>query len=211
MGDRLHDIVVAAAAGRFPPEDGSVTVVPPDETTGLWAVLCFSAHAVVATSRSHDEVLACGADAYGGAHNPEVLVALAGPGAWFGVLDAVLVATAGPRPGIAPLPVADGYDDHHRAAYARKTRVDVEVRGDERGLVTLGRGLGGRTELGIELTGAGDPGAGRSLLAGALAALTPGELVFASCSPGNARSLRSLLAAGFRPIGSECLIRPAEA
>ena len=209
MSDPLGDTVRAAAAGRFPPEDGGITVVPPDRTTGLWAVVCFSAHAVIATSRSYDEVLACGVDAYGGAHAPEALVALAGPGAWFGVLDAVLVATAGPAGGAPPLQVTDRYDEHHRVTYARKVRVDVEVLGDERGLVTLGRGLGGRTELGFELAGPAGHGTGRALLAGALAARPAGELVFASCSPGNARSLRSLLAAGFRPIASECLIRPA--
>jgi hypothetical protein len=211
VSDPLGDIVRAAAAGRFPPEDGGITVVPPDRTTGLWAVVCFSAHAVVATSRPRDEVLACGLDAYGGAHDPEALVALAGPGAWFGVLDAVLVATAGSVPGVVPLAPTDAYDDHQRVTYARRVRVDVEVLGDERGLVTLGRGLGGRTELGFELAGDAAPGTGRALLAGALAAHPEGELVFASCSPGNARSLRALLAAGFRPIGSECLIRPAGA
>jgi hypothetical protein len=35
-----------------------------------------------------------------------------------------------------------------------------------------------------------------------------GEQIFASCAPGNAQSLRALLAAGFRVIGAENLIRP---
>jgi RimJ/RimL family protein N-acetyltransferase len=35
------------------------------------------------------------------------------------------------------------------------------------------------------------------------------EPVFAAVSPGNARSLRALLACGFTPIGSEVLLRPA--
>ena len=138
-------------------------------------------------------------------------MALAGPGAWFGVLDAVLVATAGRRPGVAPLPVADGYDDHHRAAYARKTRVDVEVRGDERGLVTLGRGLGGRTELGIELARPRRSGGGSVAPRRRPGRPPAGRAGLRVVLPGNARSLRSLLAAGFRPIGSECLIRPAGA
>jgi hypothetical protein len=34
------------------------------------------------------------------------------------------------------------------------------------------------------------------------------EPVFAAVSPGNARSLRAFLAAGFVPLGSEALIEP---
>jgi hypothetical protein len=33
----------------------------------------------------------------------------------------------------------------------------------------------------------------------------PGDVLFAQAAPGNAASLRALLAAGFRPIGSEAL------
>ena len=41
-----------------------------------------------------------------------------------------------------------------------------------------------------------------------LAAVPPGETVWAQVSPGNAQSLRAFLACGFVPIGSEVLIRP---
>ena len=34
---------------------------------------------------------------------------------------------------------------HRRVEYATATRVDVQVLSDDRGLVTFGRGLGGRT------------------------------------------------------------------
>lgn len=211
-GDPLREVVAAAAAGRFPPPDGGVTVVPPDATTGLWAVLGFTAHAVVATDRPPDEVLALGADGYGGACDPAFLVGLAGPDAWFGVLDAVLVAPAGPGAGGRALGRTDRYDGHPRVRYARSVRSEVEVFGDDRGLVTIGRGLGGRLDLGLELAdpaGPSPPGTGRRLLRDVLTALPEGEAVFASCSPGNARSLRALLAAGFHPVGSEVLIRPA--
>ena len=77
------------------------------------------------------------------------------------------------------------------------------------GLVTIGRGLGGRTEIGWRWSRpAGSQGVGRSLLVDLLAEMPVGAPIFASCAPGNARSLRSLLAAGFRVIGAENLIRP---
>ncbi|MFG2606588.1 hypothetical protein ACGFT2_23985 [Streptomyces sp. NPDC048514] len=81
--------------------------------------------------------------------------------------------------------------------------------GDGRGLVTLGQGLAGRRELGIELAAnAHGRGLGRSLLRDALSLVPAGEPVFAAVSPGNARSLRSFLATGFVPVGSEVIIRP---
>jgi hypothetical protein len=55
----------------------------------------------------------------------------------------------------------------------------------------------------------GGAGHGRRLIRAALAALTPGETVWAQVAPGNAQSLRAFLACGFVPIGSEVLIRPA--
>jgi hypothetical protein len=87
------------------------------------------------------------------------------------------------------------------------------VFGDDTGLAVVGRGLVDRTELSVELL---EPrrtaaGAGRRLIAGALAALEPGRWCFAQVSPGNAASLRAFLAAGFVPIGSEVLIQPGAA
>jgi RimJ/RimL family protein N-acetyltransferase len=70
----------------------------------------------------------------------------------------------------------------------------------------LGRGLAGRWEIAFEV----EPEArGRGLgtaLASAGPWLAPGDPVFAQVSPGNVASLRVLLAAGYRPIGSEVLL-----
>lgn len=96
----------------------------------------------------------------------------------------------------------------HRVRYARQVRTEVRVFGDERGFVTLAAGLAGRRELSIELERPG-AGLGRSLLLDALTLVPEGEPLFAAVSPGNARSLRAFLAAGFVPLGSESLIRPA--
>ena len=82
----------------------------------------------------------------------------------------------------------------------------MRVHETDGGVVTIGRGLAGRLELAIELD---DPGAalgrGRELIAASLGLVPAGEPLFAQVSPGNARSLRAFLAAGFQPIGSEVL------
>jgi hypothetical protein len=163
---------------------------------------------VVATDHTQGQVAALGLDGYGDAHHPDVLRALAGPGGWIGVLDTVLVAH-GTGVGGTSLRRTVELDDHHRVAYARETRVAVEVLADDRGLVTVGKGLGGRTELGLELTGAPTgQRKGRALIRDVLAELPAGEAVWASCSPGNARSLRALLAVGFVPVGAEVILQP---
>lgn len=207
--DALADLFAEAARGRFPEADGGFHVVPPDRTTGHHAVLCFTGHAVVATDWLEHDVRDLGVDGIGGAHHPDALRALAGPGSFIDVLDAMLVAP-GRGVGGTSLAWTDAHDEHHRVRYARRGRVDVRVLADERGMVTVGRGLGGRTEIGIELLGDlhGD-GVGRALVADALDELPAGQPIWASCSPGNARSLRALLAVGFVPVGSEVIIHPA--
>jgi hypothetical protein len=96
---------------------------------------------------------------------------------------------------------------HPRVAYARRLRRDVLVQGDERGLITLVKGLAGRDEISIETPEASfGKGGGRSLMRDVLAAWPKGLPLFAAVSPGNARSMRAFLAAGFRLIGSEVLI-----
>jgi RimJ/RimL family protein N-acetyltransferase len=84
------------------------------------------------------------------------------------------------------------------------------VHADERGLVTLGVGIGGLPELGIEI----DPdmrghGHGRSLVDDARGLVPSGQPVIAAVAPGNAAALRTFLAADFRPVGSVQLVRPA--
>jgi RimJ/RimL family protein N-acetyltransferase len=86
--------------------------------------------------------------------------------------------------------------------------VDVRAFEDAGGgaTVILGRGLALRLEVAIEVDAAAR---GRGLAASALREarrlVAPGEALFAQTSPGNAASLRALLAAGFRPIGGEAL------
>lgn len=204
MPHPLLHVLTEAAENRFPPVDGGVTVLPP--LAGGWECsVAFTGHAVVATARPADEVLAQGPDGFGGSMAPDFLRWLAGPTGFVGVIDVMLVARGKGRPA---LPVRHDLDDHPRVQYARQYRSDVVVYGDDRGLITIGAGLGGRRELSVEAA-SHNQGHGTTLIAEALNLTPEGELIFAAVSPGNARSLRAFLGLGFVPIGSECLIRPS--
>jgi hypothetical protein len=204
-GHPLAAVLVAAAHGSFPPADGRVEVVPPDDR-GTEAVVEFTGHAFVLTHRDPGDESFHGVDAFGGVGHPRFVFALAGD-ATIGSHDVVLVRHGGSP--AEPLVETDRYDDHPRVMRARHHRHSVNVLGDERGLVTIGAGLVGRIELSVELAGeAGGRGAGRALILGGLATVPTTELVFAQVAPGNSASLRAFLACGFRPIGSEILIEP---
>jgi pimeloyl-ACP methyl ester carboxylesterase len=206
----LLGLLLDAAEGRFPEADGAVTVLsrPPH---GPECSVAFTGHAVVATSLPAERVEALGPDGFGGSLAPDFLRALAGPAGRVGTTDAVLVArgTGGP----ARLGPLSGLDEHPRVRHARGLRRHVRVFGDDRGLVTLAEGAAGRVELSVELSPAAEHshGHGRKLLSDALTLVPVNLPVFAAVAPGNARSLRAFLAAGFTAIGAESLIEPARA
>jgi len=194
----LLAVLLDAARGVFPPADGQVVFLPPLEG-GLSAVVSLTGRAYVASVRPVP-----GLDGFGSALRPAVLAALAGPGGEVDTLDVTLAARG---LGGGRLPVRTDLDEHPRVRRARVWRTGIRVHGDERGLVTIARGLAGRTELSVELTGAGEWGTGRALIRDALGLVALDEPVFAAVAPGNARSLRAFLAVGFVPLGSEVLIR----
>lgn len=206
MGNPIGQALRAAAEGRFPPSDAGVDVVQP-YLCGVEAVVALTGHALVATTLSPAEVRAVGADGLGGATSPRVALLLAGADGEIDTLDVLLVAHGTGR---TALPELGGHDAHPRVRHARHWRADVSVHGDDRGLVTVGRGLGGLPELSFEV---GEDhrgrGRGRSLLADALGLVPAGEPVLVAAAPGNAASLRAILAVGFVPVGSVQLIRPA--
>lgn len=202
--DRTHRSLATllgdAANGRFPDADGSWVQVAPWRP-GVEAVVAFTGFAVLAV----DGPVPGPVDGFGGAHDPRLIAALAGPDGWIDSLDVLLVArgTGGP-PVLFPRPDLAA---HPRAGFARGVRDDVRVLGRATGdeLAVLARGIAGLTELSMEVPPADRGGAGRALVRDALTSVPAGEVVLAACAPGNAASLRTLLAAGFVPVGSSQL------
>lgn len=210
----LARLLVSAAEGRFPPVDGAWRRVPPWRP-GLEAVVAFTGHAVLALDPSTPDALLedLGVDGLGGAHDPRLVSALAGPHGWIDSLDVVLArrgtGTATRVPRLVPRP---DLADHPRARFAARVRDDVVVLGhpppDRTAVATLSRGLAGLRELSFELEAdRRGGGAGAALVADALTVVPAEELVVAAVSPGNAASLRALLATGFVPLGSLQLFR----
>ena len=205
MSHPLRRLLLDAAAGRPPEADGLVEVL--GSTGGPTdAVVAFTAHSVVALDVDPDEV-SRRLDPHdpGASMDPAFLLWLGGwTGRLPGIVDAVLAAPrADGTPAIALEP-ADELD-HPRVVRASRYREDLRVFGADGGVLVLGRGLVGRWEAAFEV----DPdrrgtGVGRAL-AVAARSLVEDDAVFVQVSPGNAASLRSVLAAGYRPIGSEVL------
>ncbi|MFG3284868.1 GNAT family N-acetyltransferase [Streptomyces sp. NPDC048111] len=209
MGEALGDILAAAAGGRFPPTDGRTTLVaqPGRRDAG---VLAFTAHSVIFLDEDEDwlraALAATGADPLGASMHPGFLAALlARTGRTMSCVDLLTCAPA--LPGEPPLELREIEDPAHpRVARALKYRDDVRVWAADGGVLILGRGVAGRWETAIELDeSARGRGIGRQL---ALAArhLVPDDVLWAQQSPGNARSVRTFQAAGFRPVASEALL-----
>ncbi|WP_109474749.1 N-acetyltransferase [Ornithinimicrobium cavernae] len=199
-GVDLETTLRAAAAGTFPAADGGVSRAAPWRV-GVEAVIALTGHAVLVVGEDvPDERLhALGVDGFGGAHAPRTALDLAGRGE-IGILDALLVAhgTGGASAVVERVDLARS----PRARHADQWRTEVRVYGlpdpARTALATLGRGIGGLLEVGVEAT----DGSADTLLEGVLALVPAGEVLLASVSPGNARSLRFFLRHGFRPIGS---------
>jgi hypothetical protein len=212
----LARLITAAVAGRFPDPDGGWERVPPWRP-GLEAIFSFTAHAVFAVAPDVPDrrIASLGADGFGGAHDPRLITALAGPEAWIDVLDMLLAGCGTGRPG-APPPLVARPDlaTHPRARFAARIRDEPRVLGypDPRrsALATISRGIAGLTELSFELEpGRRGQGGGARLAADALSVLPAGQLAVAAVAPGNAASVRALLSAGFVPLGSLQLFRRA--
>jgi hypothetical protein len=233
----LAVLITDAAAGRFPPVDGGWQRVPPWRP-GLEGIVAFTGHAVLALAADvTDERLAgFGVNGLGGAHDPRLIAALAGPDGWIGSLDVLLAGRGTGQPGAAgagpagasptsagparagPASAGPRLVDrpdlaaHPRVQFAAQIRDQPRILGypDLRrsALAVVSRGLGGLTELSFEL----EPqrrgtGSGATLISDALSTIPAGQLVIAAIAPGNAASLRAALTAGFVPLGSTQLFR----
>jgi RimJ/RimL family protein N-acetyltransferase len=207
----LTHLLMEAAAGRFPAPDGRVEVVGPPPGPSD-AVVAFTAHSVIAVGLDPEEVRGrLDPGDLGAAMSVEFLAWLAGRlDTRAGMLDLVMVA---PRPGLdeelPELVARDDLVDHPRLARSRRYRRDLRCYSDvqDRALIVVGRGLAGRWEMGIEIGPAHqEAGLGRALARSTARLALDGEPLFAQITPGNARSIRAFLAAGYRPIGSEVVL-----
>jgi hypothetical protein len=214
LAQPLAELITAAADGRFPQADGGWRRVRPWHP-GLEAIIAFTGHAVLAVAPDipDERLISLGVDGFGGAHDPRLITALAGPGGWIDSLDMLMAGRGTGRAGEPPRLV--GRPDlaaHPRAAFAARLRDQVRPVGyadRSRGaLALISCGIAGLTELSFEL----EPrrrgqGGGSALVRDALTAIPAGQLVLAAVAPGNAASVRALLTAGFVPLGSLQLFR----
>lgn len=209
----LLDVFAAATDGRMPPPDGRVEVHP-GLTGKAAAVVAFPAHFYVLAPvdpRWVQTQLPPGD--YTAPLGARFLVALADQiGAHIGASDAVLAARAHGRGTGLDLREIAG-DTHPRVRRARGYRDEVRAweTSDGAGCLVLGRGLAGRWEVSYEVEPAArGNGLGRALAGAALGLLPANTPIFAQVSPGNSHSMRATLAAGYRPIGGEVLLRRRE-
>jgi GNAT superfamily N-acetyltransferase len=207
MRNSLTALLAAAAAGRYPPPDGAVTVVPQPSARDA-GVIGFTAHAVIFTDADPGWVRGqLPAGDLAAPLTPAFLQALCQrTGRYAHSIDMVCVAA--PLPGALPAGLVPYRDPAHpRIARALRYRDDVRCWRADGGVIVLGRGVAGRWEASVEVdAGRRGHGLGREL---ALAArrLVPGRApVWAQIAPGNAASVRAFLAAGFLPVAAEALL-----
>lgn len=209
MPHPLASVLRAAAVGGWPAADGGWTTLP-DWRPGVGAVVAFTGHAYVCSDRqpARERLEALGCNGFGGATLPAVAMELAGPHGWIDCLDVLLIAH-GRGLQTPALRARPDLADHPRAVHARLTRGEVTTFGyadpHRRDVATVGQGPGDLPMIGVEVD---EPGRGSRIFADVLDLLPP-DLVLASVAPGNARSLRAALRAGFGIIGSVQLFVPA--
>jgi hypothetical protein len=212
VAQSLGGILDQAAAGRFLPPDGGVTILPAQSPPRAAGVIAFTAHAVIFVDADPDWVAGqLPPGDLSGPLTPAFLDALcARTGRRAQSTD--VLAVAGPLPGepeIDLVLLAAGADGpvHPRLARAHRYRDDVRAWQADGGIVTLGRGVGGRWELAVEV----DPdrqgrGLGRRLALAGRHLVPGGAPLWAQIAPGNVASMRAFLAAGYRPAGAEALL-----
>ena len=209
----VADLLLRAWRGPREPVDGSWARVPPWRP-GVFGVAAVTGRAMVsAPDRVTDADLdGWGLDGWGHAHDPRVMTRLAGDAGWVDVLDAVLLAegTGTAEPWLVPRP---DLVDHPRVRHALPIRGNVRVHGldgDDETVLTLATGIGGLPELSLQVaTARRGTGLGTDLARAARGLAERGEPVAACVSPANVPSLRALLSAGFEPVGSVQVYRPA--
>jgi hypothetical protein len=205
----LAGLLVGAAFGRFPDADGGVEVLPSPPGPAD-AVVAFTGHAIVAADVSPKEVAGFLPPSDLGAPMSTHFLSWLGRrlGCRPGSLDVVFTAVGAEGQGELPLRPDSLRSDHPRVARAARYRTDVTVYSDleDRAVIILGRGLARRWEVGFEIDArCRNLRLGRSIVAATRCLVPPGEPLFMQVAPGNAASMRAVIAGGFTPIGSEVL------
>jgi GNAT superfamily N-acetyltransferase len=203
----LAALLQDAAAGRYPPPDGSVTILPQPSARDA-GVISFTAHSVVFIDADPAWVrgqLPPG-DLSGPLLPPFLQAVCARTGRRVNNIDVICVAA--PRSGQPPLTLSPVLAvTHPRVARALRYRDDVRVWLTPGGIVMLGRGVAGRWEVAVEVEpGYRGKGLGRDLAVAARPQVPSGAPLWAQIAPGNAASVRAFLAAGYQPVGAEALL-----
>lgn len=208
----LAAVLDDVGAGRYPPPDGTVTILaqPSEQDAG---VVSLTAWAVVFADVDPDWIAA--QLPAGDLSAPLSAPFLAALGERLGrrshSVDMLTCATplAGPPAELQLEELATGSAEavHPRLARALRYRDEVRAWQAAGGIVTLGRGLADRWEVSIEVD-AEHRGRGLgALLATAARHLAPVDAtLWAQIAPANAASVRAFLRAGFRPVGAEALL-----
>lgn len=203
----LVGLIEAVERGEFPPTDMGVTHLPAP-APGEAAVLGFTAHNVVAADVDPQwlaDVLPPGDPSL--AFNPPFLRALE-ERLDRRVNNIDILTLAPPRSGPPDVALQKIEDQTHpRVRRALRYRTDVSVWSCAGGVLSIGRGLGGRWEVGLEVEPAyRGKGLGRALAAAASHLVPEDRPIWAQIGVGNAASVRAFLAAGFIPVGEEALL-----
>jgi GNAT superfamily N-acetyltransferase len=204
----LRMLLDNAAAGNFPPVDGLVEVVPSPGGPAD-ALLALTGHFMLAADIDPEEFAArVPPRDLSLPMSPATLVWLEQRlGSIPTTLDALL-CSPGNGGGLPEwLHEVDGHD-HPRVDEAARYRRDLRVFVDdgESAVLALGRGVVDRWDFGFEVArDARGRGLGRRLVQAALDLVPRGETLWAQVAPGNAASVRAILASGFIPVGAEVL------
>jgi len=207
MTNSLAALLDEVAAGRFPPADGGVTVLPQPSPRDA-GVIDFTAHAVIFVDADPAWVtsLLPAGDLAAPLSPPFLHTLCHATQRRAGSVDMLCVAD--PLPGPPPIDLTPEADlAHPRITRALNFRDDVRAWRADGGVVLLGKGVAGRWETAIEVDeDRRGRGLGRLLALAARHLVGAGTPLWAQVAPGNAASVRAFLAAGFAPVGAEVLL-----
>jgi hypothetical protein len=204
----LRALLDDAAAGRFPPADGLIEVVP-SPGGRVDAIVGLTGHFMLAADIDPEEFAArVPSGDLSLPMSPAIL-------SWLGrrlrstptTFDVLLYRVGDGAGAPAWMTEVDGHD-HPRVERAARYRhgMRVFVADDDAAALVVGRGVCDRWDFGFEvMPGARGRGLGRKVARAAAGLVPAGEPLWAQVAPGNAASLRAVGAAGFVPVGAEVL------